>query len=160
MVMKARLVGGRAAHSGGAVDSYSVFRDDEESLSDAPMAYGYRGDHRQCSPETIEPNGRSSKQTPAPPVKSLPQNVAEVKPPVQRREREAQKQPAPRKLLTTWGEIAGRLRVSVSTAQRWHQRHGLPVSKAGGAAAQPQARVVCDADELDKWARRFYRRVG
>ncbi|WP_289020385.1 excisionase family DNA-binding protein [Desulfobacter postgatei] len=47
----------------------------------------------------------------------------------------------------TWGEIAGYLRVSVSTAQRWYRDNNLPVRKPGGGG------VRAYPDELDAWVR-------
>lgn len=48
------------------------------------------------------------------------------------------------RLLTTWGEIAAYLQVSVRTAQNWANGRGLPVQRYGG-------RVSARTAELDAW---------
>jgi len=50
--------------------------------------------------------------------------------------------------LTTWGEIADYLGVSVRTAQHWEKNRNLPVRRTPGAQ---RPTVVAFRSELDDW---------
>lgn len=49
--------------------------------------------------------------------------------------------------LSTWGEIAEYLGVTVRTAQKWEAERGLPVRRLPGV----KGRVLADRAELDRW---------
>ncbi len=49
--------------------------------------------------------------------------------------------------LNSWKEIAGRLDVSVRTAQLWERQRGLPVRRMPGG----RSRVFVRVDELEAW---------
>jgi phage terminase Nu1 subunit (DNA packaging protein) len=49
-----------------------------------------------------------------------------------------------RRWLTGWKSIADHFQVSVSTAQRWAVRRGMPVVRDGGT-------VSTQIEALDKW---------
>ncbi|MEJ5369205.1 MAG: helix-turn-helix domain-containing protein [Bryobacteraceae bacterium] len=53
----------------------------------------------------------------------------------------------PRRLLTSWKEIARHLGVTERTAQNWEREHGLPVHRLPGE----KGRVYVWEDELDHW---------
>lgn len=53
-----------------------------------------------------------------------------------------------RQVLASWKEVAGFLRVTVRTVQRWERRRGLPVHRFGSG---PNARIVAYTDELTNW---------
>jgi Tol biopolymer transport system component len=58
---------------------------------------------------------------------------------------------AARRTLESWSEIAGYLRRSVSTVQRWEREKGLPVYRH---THRSQGTVYAYADEIDEWRAR------
>jgi excisionase family DNA binding protein len=61
----------------------------------------------------------------------------------------AAQEPDPKRLLTSWKEIAEYLGVSVRTAQKWEAEMGLPVHRLPGE----KGRVSAEAAGLERWKR-------
>jgi len=56
-----------------------------------------------------------------------------------------------RRILNSWKEIAGYLRVNVSMAQRWERRDKLPIYRVRNSQ---KSFVIAYTDEIDRWIKR------